>query len=150
MRQTLFSLLRPAYENTPELAGLASQARAEPECFDSLRRQIEFDDKVANELSTLKLADSQLNALSSLLSRPGIKAGPKTNEEKMTKLAETPAKSFPSPAEIRSKGAQNKEEIEEEAEEKREPARRAAPRTILFAVGVGLVATVCMAIFLIS
>ena len=47
-------------------------------------------------------------------------------------------------------GSQSKKEEDDEEEEEEEPAKRARPRTILFAVGVGLVATVCMVIFLIS
>jgi len=39
---------------------------------------------------------------------------------------------------------------EEEEENEESPPRRARPRTILLAVGVGLVATICMVIFLIS
>lgn len=145
MGQPLFSLLRPAYENTPELAGLASQARAEPESSDGLKRQIDFDNKIARELSALKLTDSEVGAFASLLSQPGINAGSKTSGESTRKLAETHGESFPSPSKAQSKGEENKEEDEEEA-----PTRRARPRTILFAVGVGLIATVCMVIFLIS
>jgi len=48
-----------------------------------------------------------------------------------------------------SKTPPKEEEIEEEEDEE-EPPKRARPRTILFAVGVGLVATICMVIFLIS
>jgi hypothetical protein len=39
---------------------------------------------------------------------------------------------------------------EEDEENEESPPRRARPRTILLAVGVGLVATICMVIFLIS
>ena len=46
-------------------------------------------------------------------------------------------------------GAQVSDDQDQEAEEQRVP-KRARPRTILLAVGVGLVATVCMVIFLIS
>jgi hypothetical protein len=144
MGQPLFSLLRPAYENTPELAGLASQARAEPETSDSLRRQIEFDDKIAQELSALKLNDSQASAFARLLSQSGMNS--KSIQERTTKPAETRQQSSPSASAARTKREENKNEEEEEAE----PTRRARPRTILFAVGVGLIATVCMVIFLIS
>jgi hypothetical protein len=144
MGQPLFSLLRPAYENTPELAGIASQARSEPEASDSLRRQIEFDDKIAQELSALRLNDSQAGAFAVLLSQPGMNANSKSSEQRTAKAGDT--RSLPSPSATRSKREANKDEEEEEGE----PARRARPRTILFAVGVGLVATVCMVIFLIS
>src|ERR1700736_3272620 len=72
MGQPLFSLLRPGYESTPELAALASQARAGIESSDTLRRQIEFDDQVAHELSSLKLADAHAGAFESLLSQPNL------------------------------------------------------------------------------
>jgi hypothetical protein len=139
MGQSLFPLLRPAYEKTPELATLASQARAENESSDALQKQIDFDDKVARELSSLKLIDSKADAFESLLTRPnhGAKVGP-------SKADQTGREASLSPSEAQAK----EEEVEQEDEE--EPTRRARPRTILFAVGVGLIATVCMVIFLIS
>jgi hypothetical protein len=134
MGQSLFSLLRPAYERTPELATLASQARAENDSSDALQKQIDFDDNVARELSSLKLIDSKADAFESLLTRPNHSA-----KVGKFKADETGRVAVPNPSE-----AQAKEEEEEE------PTRRARPRTILFAVGVGLIATVCMVIFLIS
>src|ERR1700730_15821096 len=68
MGQPLFSLLRPAYENTPELASLASQVRADSESNGNLERQIEFDNKVARELSSLSLTGSQGNEIKFMLS----------------------------------------------------------------------------------
>jgi hypothetical protein len=139
MEQSLFSLLRPAYEKTPELATLASQARAENESSDALLKQINFDDNVARELSSLKLIDSKADAFESLLTRPNhsAKVG-KFKADEAGRIA------LPNPSEAQAK----EEEVEQEEEE--EPTRRARPRTILFAVGVGLIATVCMVIFLIS
>ena len=142
MGQSLFSLLRPAYESTPELAALASQARAEIESSNDLKQQIEFDDKVAQELASLKLADSQAGAFASLLSPPGPLAHSKGNLIGMAKPDETRGEPSRTSSEAQSK--------EEEEEEEGEATTRARPRTILFAVGVGLVATVCMVIFLIS
>jgi hypothetical protein len=137
MSQALFSLLRPAYERTPELAPVASQARAESS--DALQRQIEFDDKVARELSSLKLIDSKADAFESLLTRPNHSAKIGTS-----KADETDRVTSPSQSEAQAKEEKTEEEDEEE------PTRRARPRTILVAVGVGLIATVCMVIFLIS
>jgi hypothetical protein len=139
MGQSLFSLLRPAYEKTPELATLASQARAENESSDALRRQIDFDDKVARELTALKLIDSKTDAFESLLTRPNHTA--KVGTSKADEAGREASQSQPE--------AQAKEE-ELEEEEAEVPTRRARPRTILFAIGVGLIATVCMVIFLIS
>ena len=142
MGQSLFSLLRPAYESTPELAAVASQARAEIESSNDLKQQIEFDDKVAQELASLKLADSQAAAFASLLSAPSVNAHSKGNLIGTAKPDETRGEPSRTSSEAQSK--------EEEEEEEGEATTRARPRTILFAVGVGLVATVCMVIFLIS
>jgi hypothetical protein len=142
MGQSLFSLLRPGYEGTPELAALASEARAQIESSESLKRQIEFDDKLAQELSSLQLTDSQLGVFESLLSRPGFNPHSKASLIR-TKREQTSEESSQTPPEVLT----TEEEVEEDPEE---PNRRARPRTILLAVGVGLVATVCMVIFLIS
>ncbi len=145
MGQVLFSLLRPAYENTPELAALASQARAEIESSDTLKRQIEFDDQVAQELSSLKLTDSHADAFENLLSEPARGAKSETIEIGTIKSGETRGPISQNPSE-----AQSKEEELDDEEEGDEPVKPARPRTILFAVGVGLVATLCMVVFLIS
>jgi hypothetical protein len=143
MGQSLFPLLRPGYEGTPELAALASQARAEIESSESLKRQIEFDDKLAQELSSLQLTDSQLGVFESLLSRPGSNPHSKANLTRPER-GQTSEESSQTPPKVLA----TEDEVEEEDPE--EPTRRARPRTILLAVGVGLVATVCMVIFLIS
>ena len=141
MGQPLFSLLRPAYEGAPELASLASQARADNVSSEALDRQIAFDDKVVHELSSLSLPESQVDAFVPLLSLSNSLASPAE-----TLRLERPGKEL-SPNQ--SKTPPKEEEIEEEEDEE-EPPKRARPRTILFAVGVGLVATICMVIFLIS
>lgn len=146
MGQALFSLLRPAYENTPELAALASQVRTEIESSDTLKRQIEFDDRVARELSSLKLTDSHANALENLLSQPKIDAKSETNVLEASKPDETRRARSQNLPEAHSK----QEELEEQEEPADRPTKPARPRTILFAVGVGLAATLCMVIFLIS
>ena len=103
MGQPLFSLLRPAYESTPELAALASQARAEIESSDTLKRQIEFDDQVAQELSSLKLTDSQVGALENLLSAAGPNANSETSLTGTSKPDETPAESSQNRSELNRK-----------------------------------------------
>jgi hypothetical protein len=75
MGQPLFPLLRPAYENTPELAGLASQVRADRESNGNLERQIEFDNRVVRELSSLRLTGSLIEEIESLLSFSGLDLG---------------------------------------------------------------------------
>lgn len=142
MGQSLFSLLRPAYESTPELAAIASQARTEIGSSDTLRRQIEFDDQIAQELSSLKLTESQAGAFEDLLSQPGPNANSNANRSEISKPEEKRRERLP--------GAQSKQEEIEEGEDEEDSTRPARPRTILFAVGVGLVATICMVIFLIS
>ena len=143
MRQSLFSLLRPAYESTPELAALASQVRTGTESSETLHQQNVFDDKLANELSSLSLTDSQLDTFASLLSHPDLNANSTSRLIEVSTQDETPSSQTLS-------GSQAKKEDYDEEDEEEEPAKRARPRTILFAVGVGLVATVCMVIFLIS
>jgi hypothetical protein len=144
MGQPLFSLLRPGYESTPELAALASQARAGTESSDTLRRQIEFDDQVAHELSSLKLADAHAGALENLLSQPNL------SRDSEAKLAAATTRHKPPGAEPQNLIETRSKDGEAEEEDEEEPTRRARPRTIVLAVGVGLVATLCMVIFLIS
>lgn len=134
MAQPLLSLYRPAYDSTPELANVAAQARAEPVSSDILRQQIDFDDKISRALSSLRLTDTELRAFESLLSAA---EGNANAAESHTDLP-------------RSQTRQSDTEQESEEEEQEDLVRRAPRRTILFAVAVGLVATVCMVVFLIS
>src|SRR6476469_7194782 len=60
---------------------------------------------------------------------------------------ETDGQLSPSEAGIQAGGV---EQEGKEDNDREETPRRARPRTILLAVGVGLIATVCMVIFLIS
>ena len=145
MGQPLFSLLRPAYEGTPELAPLASQARADIASSDALDRQIAFDDKIVQGLSSLNLPESQVDAFTRLLSLSNLQANSPANPTGKSKL-DGPGKEL---SQNQSETPSKEEAIEEEEDEE-EPTKRARPRTILFAVGVGLVATICMVIFLIS
>ncbi len=142
MGQPLLPLFRPAYEYAPELAEVASSAGAEPGSSQLLQRQIDFDDKVAYELSLLKLADSEAKAFESLLTRAGNTDGPTASA--------APDSHAPFVKRSRNKSEPSESDAVSDEEEDEEPVRRAPRRTILFAVGVGLVATVCMVIFLIS
>ena len=145
MGQPLLSLIRPAYECAPELAEVASQARAEPESSEILNRQIDFDNKVAEALSGLKLTDAEAQAFGSLLT-PGSAPIPTA----ATASTSNESQGAPAPRRSRSSGTGDEEDSDKEQEEDDEPVKRAPRRTILFAVGVGLVATICMVIFLIS
>jgi hypothetical protein len=145
MGQPLLSLIRPAYESAPEFAEVASQARAEPESLDILNRQIDFDNKVAEALSGLKLTDAEAQAFGSLLTSGGE---PIPTAATASTSNESPG--VPSPRKSRSPGTDDQKDSDEVQEEEDELVKRAPRRTILFAVGVGLVATICMVIFLIS
>jgi hypothetical protein len=89
----------------------------------------------------LSLAESQVDALAPLLSLSNSLASP-AETPRLERLGREVSPN-------QSKATSKEEEIEEEEDEE-EPPKRARPRTILFAVGVGLVATICMVIFLIS
>ena len=143
MGHPLFSLLRPAYESTPELAVAASQARADPESSNALSRQTQFDDQVARELASLKLTDSDIGAFENLMFEPSHHANSAMNPSEAAHPDENRSTISHNLPETRSKD----QEVEEDEEE---PPKRARPRTIMIAVGVGLVATLCMVIFLIS
>src|ERR1700736_4753416 len=93
MGQSLLPLLRPAYENTPELAELALQARAQVESRDALKHQIEFDDKVTEEISSLKLTDSKVGALERLLSGAGPDVNSKSDPAGAFRPVDPPAES---------------------------------------------------------
>jgi hypothetical protein len=144
MGQPLFSLLRPAYENTPELAGLASQMRADRESNGNLERQIEFDNIVARELFSLSLTGSQVSELKTLLSPAGFDKESKNLFDTMNPQ-ETDGQPRPNQAGVQAEPLDSDEEDDREAS-----PRRARPRTILLAIGVGLVATVFMVVFLVS
>lgn len=143
MRQSLFPLLRPAYESVPELAEAASVARAEPGSAQILRSQVDFDDKVAQELATLRLAEEKARAFESLFAPDGSE--PKPSAHSSNPASPRPAQT-PSPS--KHSVTDDNDQQDEEADE--ELPKRAPRKTILFAVGVGLVATICMVVFLIS
>jgi hypothetical protein len=142
MGQPLLSLFRPAYQSAPELAEVASQAGAEPGFSKVLQRQIDFDNKIAAELSSLKLTDTEAHAFETLLTRAGDDTVPHASAASASEV------SLAKRSRNKSQPSGSEEESEEEEDE--EPTKRAPRRTILFAVGVGLVATIGMVIFLIS
>ena len=144
MGHPLFPLLRPAYESTPELAALSLQARTELESSKALNQQTQFDDRIVQGLSTLKLTDSEIGAFENLLSLPTPNPAPADNRAGTSNPDETVGATSRNLPET----LPGKEETEEEEDE--EPPKRARPRTIVLAVGVGLVATLCMVLFLIS
>jgi ElaB/YqjD/DUF883 family membrane-anchored ribosome-binding protein len=144
MAQPLLSLYRPAYETAPELAKAAAEARAEPGSSEILRQQIDFDDKISQALFSLKLTDTELHAFESLLAA----AEGDANADRST--AQNTVESHAHLPRAKTQQSETEQESEEEDQEQEELVRPAPRRTILFAVAVGLVATVCMLIFLIS
>jgi hypothetical protein len=143
MRQSLFPLLRPAYESVPELAEAASAARAESDSAQILRSQVDFDDKVAQELATLRLAEEKARAFESRFTPDGSEPQPSAHSS-------NPASPHPAQTPSPSKHSVTDDNDQQDEEADEEPPRRAPRKTILFAVGVGLVATICMVVFLIS
>jgi hypothetical protein len=91
----------------------------------------------------LKLTDSDVGTFDNLIFRPSANPSSAINPSGVPSPNENRNAISHSLPETRS----NEEEIEEDEEE---PPKRARPRTIMIAVGVGLVATLCMVIFLIS
>jgi hypothetical protein len=142
MGLTLLSLFRPAYKSAPELAEVASWADAEPGSTEVLQRQIDFDNKVAEELGSLKLTDVEAHKFETLFARRGDDAVPPAS------VMSASDKSFGKRS--RSESQRSASEVESDDEEDDEPRKGAPRRTILFAVGVGLLATIGMVIFLIS
>jgi len=128
--------------NPRDLAGLLGlEIEQLARTIDGARRTLD-DNKVAAELSSLKLTDAKAHALETLLTQGG-------NEPVPAKFAASTAdESFANRATGKSQPSESDEESDQEEDE--EPIKRAPRRTILFAVGVGLVATICMVIFLIA
>ena len=110
MGQPLFPLLRPAYENTPELATLASQVRADSESNGNLERQIEFDNKVARELSSLSLTGSQVNEIKFMLSTSDLDMESKNLINTMNP-EETEGQLHPSKAAIQAGGVERRKRM---------------------------------------
>ena len=113
MGQPLFPLLRPAYENTPELATLASQVRADSESIGNLERQIEFDNRVARELASLSLTGSQVNEIKFMLSTSDLDMESKNLINTMNP-EETEGQLHPSKAAIQAGGVEQEEEDDKE------------------------------------
>lgn len=156
MPSRLFPLIRPVYEDEPELELASTEARSNAELSAVLERQIAFDDEVVAQLRSLALSDAQIEKLERSLAEddaqpttppsiipppasiqvPGAIGSAAAAEPNAQPKIEAPDP----PKEEKEKQAEKPEE-EEEAEEEQPRAR---PLTIFFAIGVGLIATICL------
>ena len=139
--KSIFSLLGPACESTPEV--FASPVQTEDGSSDSLRTANRLRRSGAQELLSFKsLTDPRSRTSENMLSQRGPNVNSNSNRSETSKSGEK----YP---EHPSDPQPRQEEVEED-EDREESTRLARPRTILFAVGIGLLATVSMVIFLIS
>ena len=140
MPSRLFPLIRPVYENEPELELASTEARNNAELNVALERQIAFDNEIVDQLRMLALSDAEIEKLESSLA------------EDYGQLAQPPIITTPATAQVlgataSARAAQtvaqpDPEKKPEEEEEEEQP--RARPLTIFFAIGVGLIATICL------
>ena len=149
----LFPLLRPAYDSTPELVEVRAEVEAEPRLESELARQTEFDQHFVDELRRIELTEAQTDQIERMLAgdsdaddltdsditqMPNASPSPGSPSPDPEPSADSP-KSAVTPATAIS-AEQSPPEIEEEDEVEGKPRTRA----ILFAVGIGLIATIAM------
>jgi hypothetical protein len=175
MPSRLFPLIRPVYEAEPELELASTEARNNAELNAVLERQIAFDDEIVDRLRSRMLTDAQIERLESSLAKgdtqpatpPSLPAAttaqtPPTKNVQTPTLASvqvhntvgpaagarTPAQPQPHPIDLqKDKEPPEKQPSKEEEEEEEQP--RARPLTIFFAIGVGLIATICLVGYLV-
>jgi hypothetical protein len=116
------------------LADAFELTRRDASAAAAFRRQIEFDNRLAEDLNRVALSDAQVDALERLLSE-----STPTMEEKAH--PEATAKVQPS-GQVQT--------VEQQRDEEEEPPKRARPTTILLAVGIGLIATICLLVYVAS
>jgi hypothetical protein len=149
MPSRLFPLIRPVYEDEPELELASIEARNNAELNAALERQIAFDNEVINQLRSLALSDAQIEELERSLAEVGAQIVPPPIAQPpapaqiaaaigMAAAAQTVTQPDPEPLDP----PKDKQDKKPEEEEEEEP--RARPLTIFFAIGVGLIATICL------
>ncbi len=153
MPSRLFPLIRPVYENEPELESASTEARNNAELNVALERQIAFDNEIVDQLRLLALSDVQIEKLEGSLAEDyGQPAHPTIIPALATAhvpgigsatAAQTVAQPYPQPVDPPPDTEKNAPEKKTEEEEEEEQPR-ARPLTIFFAIGVGLIATVCL------
>jgi hypothetical protein len=156
MPNRLLPLIRPVYEDEPELALASSEAKNNAELNAVLERQITFDNEIVDQLRLLTLTDAQIEKLESSLAEDDAQPAPPLIVPAPTTMhapaaiasaagAHTVARPKPEPVDLQKKEKENPEKKQEGEEEEREEEQpRARPLTIFFAIGVGLIATICL------
>jgi hypothetical protein len=155
MPSRLFPLIRPVYEDEPELELASTEARNNAELNAVLERQIAFDNQVIDQLRALALSDAQIEKLESSLVEDDVQTVPPPltpapgqvpAPSGSAAVTQTVAQPEPEPVDLQKDKEKadldKKPDSEEEEEEEEEP--RARPLTIFFAIGVGLIATICL------
>jgi hypothetical protein len=160
MPSRLFPLIRPVYEAEPELELASAETRNNIELNSVLERQIAFDDEIVDQLRSVALSDAQIEKLESSLAEAGTQPAPLPPVPVATNVqapgvigaaaaAQTLPQPKPQPVDPQKDKDQKNQEKEApekkpaEAEEEEEQSR-ARPLTIFFAIGVGLIATICL------
>jgi len=158
MPSRLFPLIRPIYEDEPELELASIETRNNAELNAALERQIAFDDQVINQLRSLALSDAQIENLESSLAEVGAQMVPPLIAPPPTPVqiaaaigtaaaAQTITQSDPEPLGPPNDKQKDKPDRKPKEEEEEEPHAR--PLTIFFAIGVGIIATICLVGYLV-
>jgi hypothetical protein len=158
MPSRLLPLIRPVYEDEPELELASIEARNNAELNAALERQIAFDDEIINQLRSLALSDAQIENLESSLAKVGAEAVPPPIVPPPASVqiaaaigtaaaAQTVIQSDPEPLDPPKDKQKDEPGRKPEEEEEEEP--RARPLTIFFAIGVGIIATICLVGYLV-
>jgi hypothetical protein len=151
----LFPLLRLAYGSTSELVELHAAVEAEPQLKSELVRQTEFDNHFVDELRRIELTEAETDQIERMLAgdsdaddwtdsditqMPNASPSPGSTSPDPEPSADSPKSTITPATAIPSE--QPSPEVEEEAEAEAESKPRT--RAILFAVGIGLIATIAM------
>jgi hypothetical protein len=97
MPSRLFPLIRPAYEDEPEVDLASAAARSNPDLSAGLQRQIAFDDEVVAQLRTLALNDAQIGALEDSLLKVDAPPAPPPTPTSSTPLTPSTPLTTPTP-----------------------------------------------------
>lgn len=158
MPSRLFPLIRPVYEDEPELELASIEARNNAELNAALERQIAFDNEVINQLRSLALSDAQIEELERSLAQVGAQIvpppiapppAPAQIAAAIGTAAAAQTVTQPDPEPLDPPKDKQKDEPDKKPEEEEEEEPRARPLTIFFAIGVGLIATICLVGYLV-
>jgi hypothetical protein len=158
MPSRLFPLIRPVYEDEPELELVSIEARNNAELNAALERQIAFDNEVIDQLRSQALSDAQIEKLENSLAKDGAQAAPPPIVPPPASMqiaaaigsaAVAQTVTQPEPEPVASPKDKEKAEPNRKPEEDEEEEPRARPLTIFFAIGVGIIATICLVSYLV-